>query len=234
MTKYLVYFLPVLVVAAGFVLFSSKDRGSSYDEGYYKKTLTELLDYAKLAELAKDRPNGEKYLQFIRENEAALVNVDKNDTKLYGETFITLGFNLHVLGDDVAAIKAYQEGLRLSPDNSYGLNNIATSYMELGEYEKAEEAYKKLSQVLSGDSSAVIGYAQVYKIVHHDEKGFLDIIEKGISVATGDNLASILTYAGGYFRESGDIKKAEEYFKELAELFPDNELYKSELEDLIK
>ncbi len=234
-TKYLVYSLPILVVVAGFLLFSSKDRGSSYEEGYDKKALTELLDYAKLTELAKNRPNGEKYLQFIRENEAALANGSASDRNFYGETFVTLGFNLHVLGDDVAAIEAYQEGLRLLPENSYGLNNIATSYKDLGEFEKAEAAYKKLTRVLSGDSSAVINYAQVYRIVHpDDERGFLDIISEGISVTAGDNLANILVYAGGYFKDSGDKKRAIEYFLKLVELFPDNELYKSELSDLKK
>ena len=221
--------MPFLVVGAGFLIFSSQNREGKKGAS---QGVQSIFDYGKFEELAKKRPNGENYLNFIRENEQMLFDGDPSND---ADAYITMGFNLHVLGDDTSAIWAYEEGLRLSPDNSYGLNNIATSYMELGEYEKAEGAYRKLSKVLSGDSSAVINHAEVYGIVNpSDKKGFWDIIERGISVAAGDNLASILTYAGGYFRDSGDKEKAEEYFKKLVEFFPNNELYKSELEDLRK
>lgn len=224
--KIFIYVTPLLVIAGGlFVIFfqePKRERGGEASLGF--------LDYKKLATLAQRQPNGENYLNFVRKNEAMLHDADTlNDA----DAFITMGFNIHVLGDDVMAIEAYKQGLRLAPDNSYGLNNIATSYMEIGEFEKAEEIYRKLTTILSGDSSVVIKHLQVYDMLNpNGEKGFLEIVEEGIAVSAGDNLANLLSYLGTYYRDKGNIAKSIEYFEKLVELFPEEGIYKAELGEL--
>lgn len=230
----MVYIVLFFTIAAGLLLISWRNQNDISSVTIYKKALEDILDYEKLEELAAQRPDGEKYLQFIRENEAVLLDRG-GDVKYYGEGFITLGFNLHALHDDIAAVEAYKKGLEILPENSYGLNNIASSYINLGEYENAEEAYRKLTKVLSGDSSAVISHADVYKLLHpDDEEGFLRIVEEGIAVSSGEHVASLLSYVGWYFRDAGNMAKAIEYFEKLVEFFPENELYRLELNDLRK
>lgn len=225
MRKLIIYLVPLFIVFAGLAIVYFKESGSKTERG-----IVFSIDYKKLEDLAKKRPLGDKYLNFVRENKALLHDDDmKNDADAY----INIGFNIRALGDDAMAIAAYEEGLKLDPNNSYGLNNIATSYIAIGELTKAQDAYRRLTKALVGDSAAYINLSEVHEALHpNDEEGFAKIMEEGIAVSAGADKASLLNRLGVYFRDKGDSRKAIEYFKKLLEMDPSNARAREEIESL--
>lgn len=225
--KTLFYLLSIFILGAGFFAFSHYKQGDIQQDRGREKF---FIDYPKLEELAKRRPDGGRYLAFIRGNEAALYDEDlSNDA----ESYITMGFNMRALGDGTMAISAYKIGLELAPQHVTGLNNIAFSYLELGNLAEAERYFKKLTEALPGNSSSYINLAEVYLARNPgDEEGFLKILNEGAAVALDKQKADLLSYIGTYFRDKGEIARAIEYFEELVKFFPEIEIYKAELVEL--
>lgn len=226
-SKALLYLLLIFISGAGFFAFHRyKQGGIQNDRGREKF----FIDYPKLEELAKRRLDGGRYLAFIRGNEATLYDEDPSND---AESYITMGFNMHALGDDTMAISAYEKGLELAPQHVTGINNIASSYLELGDLAEAERYLRKLTEALPGDSSSYINLAEVYRARNPgDEEGFLEILDEGAAIVVDKHKADLLSYIGTYFRDNGEIARAIGYFEELVKLFPEIEIYKEELGEL--
>jgi tetratricopeptide (TPR) repeat protein len=65
-------------------------------------------------------------------------------------------------GNHQGAIAKFQEGITLNSNCADCYNNIGFSYMQMKDYAKAEEAYKKATEVRPNDSAAYNGLANVY------------------------------------------------------------------------
>jgi len=223
MRKYIIFLIPILVIAVGVIFFYLS--GESIDR---KREQVFYIDYEKLGMLAESHPAGVNLINKIRQNDALLRDNDPlNDVGAY----LGIGFDTRQLGDDKAAILAYLEALKINPDHPLGLNNIATSYREIGEYAKAEEAYRRAIISIPGEISNYINLADVYRIQHpYDEEGLLAIINSGIEVVGGPY--DLISYLAVYYRDKGDTAKAIEYFEKLLAVSPNNESVKAELERL--
>lgn len=223
MRKYIIFLIPILVIAAGAVFFyiSGQGIGFSSKQGF-------KIDFGKLEKLAENHPNGARLMNKIRENAKFLSDKDKsNDINAY----LNIGFDMRQLGDDETAISAYLEALKIDPDHPLGLNNIATSYREIGEYAKAEEAYRQAIISIPGEISNYINLADVYRFQYpDDEEGLLAIINSGVEVVAGPY--DLISYLAVYYRDRGDTAKAIEYFEKLLSVSPGNESIKAELERL--
>jgi tetratricopeptide (TPR) repeat protein len=231
-TKFAIFVVPLIVIVVGlFALSNDKDELS---DGNNKAGIEFVnnLDYDYLKRLASERPNGEKFLNFIDENVADIRDDDSaNDVDAY----ISLGFNLRALGDDVLAIDAYKIGLSIQPTNTFGLNNLATSYRVLGDLDNAEEAYRKLIVAASGDADPYINLAEIYVIKNPEQTDrVVSLLESGLEVSAGEHRLNLLAYLGSFLRKHGDIKGAIEYFEMITqEFFGENiGIYEAELEEL--
>ena len=224
--KIVIFLLPALLVLAGlivnFVLLNNprhpkKDTGAEF-----------VFDYEKIESLGRNHPAGEKFLGRIRDAGKFLSD---NDGSNDAEAYLAIAFNLRKLGDNEMAIGAYKEALKINSQDPLTLNNIATSYRDLARYKEAEEAYSKLIAIAPGEEPAYRNLAEVYAVQHpDDEDGVKKIIESGLGVVLEP--AALLSFLAGYYRDRGNIEKAVEYFGSLLKLYPDNDLYTKELEEL--
>jgi tetratricopeptide (TPR) repeat protein len=60
------------------------------------------------------------------------------------------------------AIQKFQEGITLNAACADCYNNIGFSYAQMKEYDKAEEAYRKSTEIRPGDAAAYSGLANIY------------------------------------------------------------------------
>src|SRR3989338_3843982 len=61
--------------------------------------------------------------------------------------YFSLGDYLYKQGKAVEAVKAYEKGLRLNPDNGGALNNIGVYYLSKNDVEHAEEHFARAASV---------------------------------------------------------------------------------------
>jgi Flp pilus assembly protein TadD len=72
------------------------------------------------------------------------------------------GVNASNAGDHPGAIAKFQEGITAFPNCADCFNNIAFSYAQMKEYDKAEEAYKKATEIRPKDPTPWNGLADIY------------------------------------------------------------------------
>jgi tetratricopeptide (TPR) repeat protein len=65
-------------------------------------------------------------------------------------------------GNHNAAIEKFQQGIAQNANCADCYNNIGFSYMQLKDYEKAEAAYKKATEIRPNDAAAYNGLANLY------------------------------------------------------------------------
>ena len=215
-------FLIVVLGTAAFFLFGGNTPGG--------KNVKLHIDYAKLEAISGAHPNREKILLKIKENEQMLYDDDSyNDVGAY----LSIGFNSRQLGDDEAAINAYKEALKIDEDHILGLNNIATSYKDIGEYKKAEESFRALVVANPGDVAVYRNLADVYRFQYpDDDEGVLAIIESGIEVVLQPQ--DLVSYLATYYRDRGNTSEAIKYFETLLRISPQNKGAQAELDRLRK
>lgn len=208
----------LLILGVGiYYIFSSKIT----KEKFY-------IDYEKLEVLANDHPIGEKLLSRIRERDL-LLDDDNSDND--AEAYQLIAFDVRQLGDDRAALSAYKEALKITPDNTLVWNNIATSYRDLGEYKKAEEAYRKIIDMSPGDVIAYRNLADVFILQYpDDEEGLLEFMNAGIDSVLDPS--DLLSYLAAYYRDRGNTGEAIEYFEKFLIINPSSAPVQYELERL--
>ena len=213
-------FLIVVLGTAIFFLFGDSTPGG--------KSVKLHIDYAKLEAISEAHPNRDKILLKIKENEQMLYDDDShNDIGAY----LAIGFDSRQLGDDNAAIAAYKEALKIDEDHLLGLNNIATSYRDIGEYKKAEEAYRALVIANPGDVAVYRNLADVYRFQYpDDDEGVLAIMESGLEVVFQPQ--DLVSYLATYYRDRGNTSEAIKYFEILLRISPQNKAAQAELDRL--
>jgi len=100
------------------------------------------------------------------------------------------GVALSSAGKHAEAVEKFNAGIALSPSCYDCYNNIGYSYAQLKDWDKAEAAYKKSTEIKADDSTAYSGLATVYNA----ERKFDLAAEAG---AKASQLASSLSAAGG-------------------------------------
>lgn len=218
-----------VIVGFGILYFLNKPSEETIVLGSFENAIAEFrIDYSKLEELADNHPRGEEYLSRIRENEPNLQNEDK---KVAREAYELIAFDSRQLGDDVGSILGYRASISLFENNIFSWNNLAVSYQELGEYKKAEAAYKKIIEISPGEVSNYRKLADLY-LYNLTEK------ESQIPALIGEGLQSVpdhpdfLSYLAVYWQNKGERDKAIEYYERLLKVMPLNKAAQDALNKL--
>jgi len=109
------------------------------------------------------------------------------------------------------------------PDDSYNHGTLGDALLELGDYEKAANAYQKMVN-LSPDLSSY-HRASYYRYLFGDSTGAVELMKKAIdagSPSVPENLAWCLVQLGDLYFKQGDLKQAEQTFEKALQVFPNH------------
>jgi len=166
-----------------------------------------------LSNLAKNYPEGEKYLSEILEAKKKLK--DRNKTNDI-EALNSIGVNLNILGAKEKALKYYQKTLKLNPQNLLALNNIANIYNDLGQYDLAEKYFLKLIELYPENPFFWRSIADLYRYrLNKSQKEIEDFFKQGLEKTNYH--PDLITWLISYFEEIGNNEKFVEYSNLLIE-----------------
>jgi TolB-like protein/Tfp pilus assembly protein PilF len=150
------------------------------------RTLNNLTQFSTLSlkdALPKVREEANKALQLEPNNVDAILALASTDLSEGRNTEARKGFQrvIEIDPSNVAAHIDYAlllppkaalaetlEAARLDPDNATAQNNLATNYMDLGEYQKALAPQLALAKLAPHSTSTAFGLAQTYALLHRD------------------------------------------------------------------
>lgn len=220
----------ILIIAGlGALYFVNRPNQKGASLGSFENAVQEFhIDYAKLEEGAKSHPKGEELLARVRERER---NLNNEDEKVAREAYELIAFDMRQLGDNEGSILGYRASLSLFENNIFAWNNLAVSYEELGEYKKAEAAYKKITEISPGDVPNYRKLADLYLYsLIEKEKEIPALMEEGLERVP--NHPDLLSYLAVYWQNKGETEKAIEHYERLLKVAPLNKTAKDELNKL--
>jgi cytochrome c-type biogenesis protein CcmH/NrfG len=179
-----------------------------------------------MAKLAKDHPQGEKFLTQFREAKAKL----KKDPKDFGAYF-EIGQAKEEFKDYSGAAAAYGKSFELNPNSLVALNNLGGVYVKMQEYQKAEAAYMESLDKFAGYTPTYYALVDLYQGYYTEKKSQIEIIiQKGLKASPNDQ--NLLRLLAGYYVNAGEKDKAIETYTKILALKPDDTLIKNEIERL--
>jgi tetratricopeptide (TPR) repeat protein len=122
-------------------------------------------------------------------------------------------------GDEQAAIRNYQQALRVKPDAvgvHYGLGSV---YAKVGKYDDAAEELKKELQINSNDSLALWKLGEL--ALRTDPEQARKYLERAVSLDP-DFPQAVLAY-GRALARAGELEKATEQFRRVVRLAPEED-----------
>lgn len=157
--------------------------------------------------LAERHPDGATFVEQLLKARQDLKDKNKdNDFAAYAN----IGVNLNILGEKQEALKWYEKALAIDSANLLVLNNMAGIFSDLGNYDKAEEYWLKLTQLYPDNTMFYrsLGYLYWYRMQKSPE-AIEALFKKGLEAT--DNNIDLLTWLISYFSETGNNVKFAEY-----------------------
>jgi len=114
----------------------------------------------KLQKLAENHPQGQEYVDGIKEFEKQLK--DNNRQNDY-EALFNIAFNRAALEDYEGAIKYYKKALENTPNSSLAKWNLANIYKNLDQKEEAEKLYKQCIKKEPKNMQYYNGLGELYR-----------------------------------------------------------------------
>lgn len=190
------------------------------------------LDYATLNMGADEHPRGEEFLRLLDEHLAWLTDEDETNDL---EALMNIGSYTSALGDYRAAASAYGYAIEYSEFNpilrAAAFQSMATAYIQLGEYTKAEHAYRNLIELEPQNISAYRLLADLYKNYMPGKIASIPaLFTEGLSANPGNE--ELFRNLGTYYKEQNDYARAIDYFKRALLINPANEALAKEIQRL--
>ena len=173
---------------------------------------------------------GEAYIQKARETgDTAYYDkaeeMLKNAFELYPESYASVVF----LGQVSSAKHEFQQTLvyakkaiEIRPEDSYAYGILGDAYVELGEYDKAQEAYQKML-ILGPNLYSYSRISHIRELTGDTERtirAMQKAIEEGVRQdLPKENIAWALYILGEAYFNTGNLKKAEEQYKASAKTY---------------
>lgn len=157
--------------------------------------------------LATARPDGQTYVDELFKARSQLKDKDKaNDFAGY----VSLGVNLNILGEKREALTYYEKALAIDPDSLLVLNNMADMFSDLGQYDKAEAYWLKLTQLYPNKTMfwRALGYMYRYRLQKSPQE-IEEFFKQGLSITNND--PDLIHWLISYFQETGNNEKFAEY-----------------------
>lgn len=157
-----------------------------------------------------------KYDQYMKEAHDFVVQADAGKPDLYKQ-----------------AVEAYKKATAIGDDKFWNpLLGLADAYRKLKQFDKAEEAFNRALEASSHGVPKI--YEEKISMYRYDlKKPDADIralYQEAIEKVT-ENANLVLGY-GAYLKSTGDYAGALKMYELMLQKFPDNELYKKEIENL--
>ncbi len=158
------------------------------------------------------------------------LNLVVDNKELEATLYSFLGDNYNLVKDDKSSDEAYENSLRINPDNAYVLNNYSY-YLSLrgSSMDKAEKMAKRANELIPDNSSYLDTYAWVlYKLGRFDDAEIwqLKALEKD-----GGKSAVILEHYGDILFKMGKAEKALEYWNKAKNAGEGSELLKRKISE---
>jgi tetratricopeptide (TPR) repeat protein len=157
--------------------------------------------------LAAKRPDGATYVEQLLRARKDLEDDNKdNDFTAY----VNIGVNLNIFGEKQEALKWYEKALLIDPESLLVLNNMADIYSDLGQYDKAEAYWLKLTELYPDKTMFYrsLGYLYWYRMQKSPQE-IEALFKKGLEATEND--PDLLNWLISYFSETGNNAKFAEY-----------------------
>ena len=142
------------------------------------------------------------------------------------EEVFNLAVKNHQEGKIDVAQDLYNQVLKINPNYSQALNNLAIIFLNLQEYQKAKEYYEKSVEINPNYADAHYNLGMVFDELGENQKT-KECYEKAIEI--NPNHVNAYNNLGILFKESGDLQKAKECYEKAIELNPnDAKLYNNQ------
>jgi len=142
--------------------------------------------------------------------------MDKNKSLTIEKTF-NLAVKNHQEGKTDIALELYNQILKINPNHSRALSNIAVIFTNLKDYQKAKECYEKAIEINPNYVNAHNNLGVLFKELGDIQKA-KKCYEKAIEI--NPNYADAHNNLGAIFKELGDIQKAKECYEKAIEINP--------------
>ncbi len=215
----IIFILVIVIIGAGFFVYKQKTE--------LNPELEELFSLSEEITLTEEQQN--------KFDEARNSLKENPDDAL---AIIAIARIKHQAQDLNGSERAYLMALEIQPTNTIILNNLGDIYNQKKKYEKAAEMYLRLIENNPKWVNAYRELAAIYKYHLKDrypemEEILLQGLEKSKEF-TGEAPVDFYSMLAVFYKETGQIEKAIEYFEKVIESTPENEGAKIELEELKK
>lgn len=201
------FFIYAVSACVGIALGLGIDQFLSFQE---KREITYLQG------LAAKRPDGQAYVAELLKARAQLKDSYKNNDFA---AHVSFGVNLNILGEQQKALRSYEKALKVEANNLLVLNNMANIFSDLGQYDKAQVYWLKLTELYPDKTMfwRSLGYLYRYRMQKSSQQ-IEEFFKKGLA-ATNNN-PDLLTWLIAYFQETGNNEKFAEYANLLSNAKP--------------
>jgi tetratricopeptide (TPR) repeat protein len=158
----------------------------------------------------------EDYHSARREFLAAIKGAD-GDPGLLGDLYFELGLCSIFLGDTKTARKFWDEALTFAPSNPTLLTNIAGTYEQEEDWNRAMELHQQVLQIDPDNYKALVNVARLKAQLGKIDEA-IPLYERALSIHPEDPLRHAIL--GGCYSSQGDEAMARSYFEKASELDP--------------
>lgn len=167
-------------------------------------------------------PGRQEIVEFLRRDKRELKkNLSFEDRVTYT---LDTGLQWYVLGEYDRAVRWWNKGLAMKPDNEIGWYNLGNAYRRMKEFAKAEEAYQKSMEYARQDElNGCLALGELYGNDYLEKRDQEPEVYKRCLEKSPNN-RDLIARLGVYYRDKGDKQNAIKYFDELYRLEPSVEL----------
>ena len=134
------------------------------------------------------------------------------------ETF-NIAVKNHQEGKTEVAKELYNRVLKIDPNHSQALKNIAIIFINLKDFQKAKECYEKVVEIDPNSADAYYNLGIIFKELKEYQKA-KSYYEKADDIQPNNTI--ILTNLGIIFNDLGENQKAKYYYEKAIKINPDN------------